>query len=153
MHALNESLPRTTSLGSQPFGDVPVTTVPTTTKGAVIYADFSSAAAADQLPEGYQDIDDLVLDDERDPVRRAAIEAGRKVVADRYYKDVSGLAALRLRHGWSQRALADAIGVKQPHIARLESGQNDPSLGTMRKLAAALGVTIEDIVRALDSGR
>jgi DNA-binding XRE family transcriptional regulator len=119
----------------------------------VIYAEFSSAPGVEQLPEGYQDIDDLVADDERDPVRRTAIEAGRRIVAERYYKDASGLAALRLRHGWSQRTLADAIGVKQPHIARLESGQNDPSLGTMRKLAAALGVTIEEIVRALDSGR
>lgn len=153
MHALNESLPRTTSLVSQPFGDIPAATAPATTKGAVIYADFSSAADVEQLPDGYQDIDDLVAEDERDPARRSAIEAGRMAVAERYYKDVSGLAVLRLKHGWSQRTLADAIGVKQPHIARLESGQNDPSLGTMRKLAAALGVTIEDIVRALDSGR
>lgn len=153
MHALNESLPRTTSLGSQPFGDFPAATAPATTRGAVIYADFSSTTDVEQLPDGYQDIDNLVAEDERDPARRAAIEAGRKIIAERYYKDASGLAVLRLKHGWSQRTLADAIGVKQPHIARLEIGQNDPSLGTMRKLAAALGVTIEDIVRALDSGR
>ena len=153
MHALNESLPHTTSLGSQPFGNGPAATAPATAKGIVIYAEFTCAAATDQLPEGYQDIDDLVADDERDAVRRAVIEAGRQTVAERHYKDVSGLAVLRLRHGWSQRTLADAIGVKQPHIARLESGQNDPSLGTMRQLASALGVTIEDIVRALDSAR
>lgn len=103
------------------------------------------------MPEGFEDLDDVIAAHERDPRRRAAIEAGRRIVAERYYKDATGLAVLRLRRGWSQRTLADAIGVKQPHIARLESGENDPSLGTMRKLAAALGVTIEDIVRALDS--
>jgi guanosine-3',5'-bis(diphosphate) 3'-pyrophosphohydrolase len=64
--------------------------------------------------------------------------------------ETSGLAALRLKRGWSQRLLADAIGVKQPHIARLESGHNDPSLSTMRKLAAALEVSLEDIARALE---
>jgi DNA-binding XRE family transcriptional regulator len=146
-------LPHTTSWGSQLFGDVPDGKAPATTKGAVIYADFSRTAGVEQLPEGYQGIDDLVAESERDPVRRAAIESGRRVVVERYYKDASGLAVLRLKHGWSQRTLADHIGVKQPHIARLESGLHDPSLGTMRKLAAALGVTIEDVVRALDSGR
>lgn len=153
MPALNESLPPTTSLGSPPLGDVPGANVPATNKGAVIYADFSTSAGVEHLPDGYQDIDDLVAEDEANPARRASIEEGRKTVAERYYKYAAGLAVLRLRHGWSQRTLADAIGVKQPHIARLESGQNDPSLGTMRKLAAALGVTIEEIVRALDSGR
>ncbi len=153
MHALNESLPRTTSSGSQPLGDVPGANAPATNRGAVIYADFSTPAGVEQLPDGYQEIDDLVAEDERDPARRASIEAGRKTVTERYYKGAAGLAVLRLKHGWSQRTLADAVGVKQPHIARLESGQNDPSLGTMRKLAAALGVTIEEVVRALDSGR
>jgi DNA-binding XRE family transcriptional regulator len=147
------SSPRTTSWGFPPIGEVSADKTPATTKGVVIYGDFSSSAISEQLPNGYQNIDDLVEEHERDPVRRAAIEAGRKLIAERYYKETEGLAALRLRRGWSQRALAEAVGIKQPHIARLESGHNDPSLGTMRKLAAALEVTIEEIVRALDSAR
>jgi ribosome-binding protein aMBF1 (putative translation factor) len=51
----------------------------------------------------------------------------RKPVAERDPTHIRGLAALRLKRGWSQRTLADAIGVKQPHIARLESGHNDPA--------------------------
>jgi transcriptional regulator with XRE-family HTH domain len=54
-----------------------------------------------------------------------------------------------MKRGWSQRTLADAIGVKQPHIARLELGHNDPSLSTMRKLATALGVSVEHIAHEL----
>jgi GTP diphosphokinase / guanosine-3',5'-bis(diphosphate) 3'-diphosphatase len=109
------------------------------------------AGAAKALPKGFIDIDDLVAEHERDPEQKIHIEAGRKLVAEQYAPHIRGLAALRLRRGWSQRTLADAIGVKQPHIARLESGHNDPSLSTMRKLAVALGVTVEEIAHQLAS--
>jgi GTP diphosphokinase / guanosine-3',5'-bis(diphosphate) 3'-diphosphatase len=108
-----------------------------------------AATARRTLPKGFVDIDDLVEESERDPHRKPHIEAGRKLVAKHHAEHVGGLAALRLKRGWSQRTLADAIGVKQPHIARLESGHNDPSLGTMRKLATALGVSVEELAREL----
>lgn len=111
----------------------------------------SSKRAAKTLPEGYIDIDDLVAEHERNPERKAHLAAALGHLADRYPEHIRGLAALRFRRGWTQRDLADAIGVKQPHIARLESGQNDPSLATMRRLAAALGVPVEEIVRELQS--
>lgn len=101
------------------------------------------------LPFDNYFIDDLVEEHERDPARRAAIEEGRKLVAREYYANARGLAVLRMRRGWSQRTLAEVAGMKQPHIARLESGQNDPSLDTMRRLASALGVSIEELVREL----
>ncbi|MBK9253493.1 MAG: helix-turn-helix transcriptional regulator [Proteobacteria bacterium] len=115
----------------------------------VIHADFTPKIAADAIPEGFLDIDDLVEQHERDPERKAAIEEGRRTVAREYYANKKGLAVLRLRKGWSQRTLAEAAGMKQPHIARLESGQNDPSLDTMRRLAHALGISIEELVREL----
>lgn len=71
-------------------------------------------------------------------------------IDDLVAEQIHGLAALRLKRGWSQRTLADAIGVKQPHIARLELGHNDPSLSTMRKLATALGVSVEHIAHELE---
>jgi guanosine-3',5'-bis(diphosphate) 3'-pyrophosphohydrolase len=92
-----------------------------------------------------------VAEHERDPLKRPYLEAGRKLIAERYPEHIRGLAALRMKRGWSQRTLADAIGVKQPHIARLELGHNDPSLSTMRKLATALGVSVEHIARELES--
>jgi len=115
----------------------------------VIHAVFTPKIAADAIPEGFLDIDDLVEQHERDPERKAAIEEGRRTVAREYYANKKGLAVLRLRKGWSQRTLAEAAGMKQPHIARLESGQNDPSLDTMRRLAHALGISIEELVREL----
>jgi guanosine-3',5'-bis(diphosphate) 3'-pyrophosphohydrolase len=74
----------------------------------------------------------------------------RKPLAEHSPEHIRGLAALRMKRGWSQRTLADAIGVKQPHIARLELGHNDPSLSTMRKLATALGVSVEHIAHELE---
>jgi ribosome-binding protein aMBF1 (putative translation factor) len=123
---------------------------PVTSKGVVVYADFSGTSHVEPLPAGFVDIDDLVAEHERDPARRAALEEGNKYVAERYYANAGGLAALRLRRGWSQRTLAEAAGMKQPHIARLETGKNDPSLTTMRRLAIALDVELEVLVRALD---
>jgi GTP diphosphokinase / guanosine-3',5'-bis(diphosphate) 3'-diphosphatase len=134
MSARAESLPRTKASASRP--------------GA-----RAGARANKALPEGFIDIDDLVEEHERDPQQRAYIEAGRKLVAERYPEHIRGLAALRMKRGWSQRTLADAIGVKQPHIARLELGHNDPSLSTMRKLATALGVSVEHIAHELESQR
>jgi len=98
----------------------------------------------------FVDIDDLAAEQERDPVTRSYLEAGSKLIAERYPEHIRGLAALRMKRGWSQRTLADAIGVKQPHIARLELGHNDPSLSTMRKLATALGVSVEHIAHELE---
>ena len=42
----------------------------------------------------------------------------------------------------SQADVAKASGVSREYIARLELGQQDPTLGTMRKLAKALRVKV-----------
>lgn len=109
------------------------------------------ARASKALSEGFIDIDDLIEEDERDPLKRPYLEAGSRLIAERYSEHIRGLAALRMKRGWSQRTLAEAIGVKQPHIARLELGHNDPSLSTMRKLATALGVSVEHIAHELEA--
>ena len=110
----------------------------------------AGSRATKAIPEGFIDIDDLVEEDEHDPLKRPYLEAANKLLAERYPEHIRGLAALRLKRGWSQRTLADAIGVKQPHIARLELGHNDPSLSTMRKLATALGVSVEHMAHELE---
>ena len=53
------------------------------------------------------------------------------------------LAKLRERRGLSQIALAKLTGMKQPQIARLESGAHLPALGTLRKLLGVLGGKLE----------
>jgi transcriptional regulator with XRE-family HTH domain len=48
--------------------------------------------------------------------------------------------------GLSQRALAERAGVGQVLVGRLELGQTDPRLSSLRKLAEAFDVTVGDLV-------
>ncbi|WP_435332781.1 CBS domain-containing protein [Haloarchaeobius sp. TZWWS8] len=52
--------------------------------------------------------------------------------------------------GLTQSALADAAGVSQPLIARIEGGDVDPRLSTLRRIVNALDEAEGDIVRACD---
>lgn len=51
------------------------------------------------------------------------------------------IAVIRYRaeRGLSQRALAKQLGMSQPHIARLELGEHNPSLDMLQRLAQGLG--------------
>lgn len=53
------------------------------------------------------------------------------------------LVRYRSEHGLSQRALAERVGMKQPVIARLESGETEPKLSTLLRLAEALQTPID----------
>ena len=53
------------------------------------------------------------------------------------------LATLRERRGLSQTELAKLTGMKQPQIARLESGAYFPSFSTLQKLLGALSGKME----------
>jgi transcriptional regulator with XRE-family HTH domain len=48
------------------------------------------------------------------------------------------LKALRERRGLTQEQLSEKSGVGRSHLARLETGKQDPTLGTLEKLAKAL---------------
>lgn len=51
------------------------------------------------------------------------------------------IRALRKKRGMTQRQLADAVGVEQGYISRLERGPSEPSPDVLRRLADALGVS------------
>jgi len=53
---------------------------------------------------------------------------------------------LREQVGMSQKALAEQSGVPRPTIAHLESGQANPTLGVVLKVASALGVTMDGLI-------
>lgn len=77
-----------------------------------------------------------------------SVTAARAAAGERpTLKDL--LKDLRLRAGLSQRQLAEATGMEQPNIARMESGQiADPKLSTLRRLATALGTDLETVAGA-----
>ena len=63
------------------------------------------------------------------------------------------LKAFRERRGLSLRKLAKASGVHYVSLARLEAGQFDPRLSTLRKLAKALRVSIADLLGESKPGK
>ena len=55
------------------------------------------------------------------------------------YKLASALIEARLAKKMSQAELAEKVGVKQAYIARLESGESNPTFASINKIAKALG--------------
>lgn len=49
------------------------------------------------------------------------------------------LVGYRADHSLSQRALAEALGVSQPRIARMESGEQNPDFETIVSVVGKLG--------------
>ena len=76
------------------------------------------------------------------PSRAAATEdqAASSILGER-------VLALRKRRRLSADSLAKRAKIgSRPHLTHLELGRIDPRLGTVRRLAAALGVLISDLV-------
>ncbi len=63
------------------------------------------------------------------------------------------IALLRYRadHKLSQRALAKELGVSQPRVAKLESGEHNPDVGTIINAVRRLG--IEFVIDIAPAGR
>jgi DNA-binding XRE family transcriptional regulator len=61
----------------------------------------------------------------------------------------SALIAFRSENGLSQRGLAKRLGVSQPRVVELESGEKNPQIETLIKISAAIGVEFAiDVVPA-----
>ena len=58
------------------------------------------------------------------------------------------LRELREARSLTQQELSDRSGVPRPTLAHLESGQGNPTLTVLIKVAAALGIGIEGLVSA-----
>lgn len=56
--------------------------------------------------------------------------------------------ALRERRGLQQNELSAASGLTPSQICAVEKGRRPPSLRTLRRLCAALGATLDDLLRA-----
>jgi ribosome-binding protein aMBF1 (putative translation factor) len=70
------------------------------------------------------------------PARRGYEKAGRSIRLAMEIHD------LREKRGLTQKELAERLGTTQSAIARLEAGNIAPSLPTLDKVAAALGVEL-----------
>ncbi|AOS96727.1 anaerobic benzoate catabolism transcriptional regulator [Microbulbifer aggregans] len=98
-------------------------------------------------------VDDLIDELSRgDSQFVEALRRGRENIAQRYYAEEESLRTLRLSKGLSQKELAEMVGTKQPHIARIEAGTSSPQLNTVKRLARALQVPFPYLCDLLDDG-
>ncbi len=65
------------------------------------------------------------------------------VVKDRPRTVGENVTAIRKRLGWSQVRLADALGIRQPSLWKIEHSPTPPETGTLLKHATALGVSVD----------
>lgn len=104
----------------------------------------------EKLPAGFVDIDELVEKEEQDPVMAKAMAEGRRLIAEAYYgESPHQFCYYRLRMGWSQKQLAEKANTSQSYIARLEAGDVDPQVGTLRRLAGVLKTPVATLLDAL----
>jgi transcriptional regulator with XRE-family HTH domain len=54
---------------------------------------------------------------------------------------------LRRAKGWSQQLLADHAELERAHLSRLEDGKREAGLRVLERIATALDVGIEELVR------
>lgn len=57
------------------------------------------------------------------------------------------IRALRRAKGWSQQLLADHAELERAHLSRLEEGRREAGLRVLERIAGALDVEVEDLVR------
>ncbi len=58
------------------------------------------------------------------------------------YAVISELIAARIKYKMTQADVAKKVGTKQSAIARLESGNVNPSLGFLQRVASVMGLSV-----------
>lgn len=100
------------------------------------------AAVLIAAPAGQREIDWMVVRASSDPGFAQELRDRDAAEARRVGRR---LRALRENLGMSQKALAAAVNMKPPQLAKLEQGESDLRVSTLRSLLRALGATFADI--------
>ena len=53
----------------------------------------------------------------------------------------------RLEKGMTQEALCKKIGVDRSYISNMEQGKKNPTLATIERIAKALNLSVEDLMK------
>lgn len=61
------------------------------------------------------------------------------------------LKQIRIKKGFSQKEIADRLGVSQPSYAQYENGKRNPKKETIKKMADALEVPIQELDASLQN--
>lgn len=100
------------------------------------------AAVLVETLTGEREIDWMVVRSAADP---AFAQALRERDAEEARRIGRRLRALRENRGMSQKAVASVVGMSAPQLAKLEQGETDMRISTLRSLLRALGASFADI--------
>jgi len=92
---------------------------------------------------------DILFPDERSKqaYREEKTRMDRNVVDNIRAGKVNPIRGWRVLKGMDQKTLVNLTGIRQPNLARLEKpNAPTPTVSTLRKIASALGVSIEDLI-------
>lgn len=100
------------------------------------------AAVLVRTIEGEREIDWMVIRSAADP---AFAQELRERDAEEARRIGRRLRALRENRGMSQKAVAGVVGMSPPQLAKLEQGETDMRISTLRSLLRALDASFADI--------
>lgn len=110
------------------------------------YAEFQ------RMLEQLEDLDDVrAFDRAKRELAAAEDELVPATLVERLANGESPLRVWREHRGLTQQALADAAGVGKSYISQLEAGTKAGSLWTLRSLAAALNIDLDDLESWVES--
>ena len=92
--------------------------------------------------EAYEDMLDIIAFDD---AKKRTASFVPKALVDRLIAGENPLRVYREHRAMTQQALADASGVSRDMIAMIETAKKNGSLATVKKLASALDIDIEDL--------
>jgi DNA-binding XRE family transcriptional regulator len=101
------------------------------------------SAFRDRMEE-LQDIRDF--DETLARIREGKEEA---IPAEFVYRMVRGENSIKVwreYREWTEKALAEAVGIDESHLAQIEAGEIDPSAKTVKRIAEALEVDVDDLI-------
>ncbi len=138
---------------SQPMKTFEQDITPATTSDALKCLVFNIADSHKHpikaLPKNRR-ISEIAAEWAQDDQRRKALEDARHWVADTLHnQDGDTIRTLRLRKGWSQSQLAEALSSSQSHVARIERGTENLAIQTCRRLCKALDIDMNTLDQAL----
>lgn len=67
-------------------------------------------------------------------------------------KTGQSISSLRKEHGWTQKDLAERVGVTDKAVSRWETGRGSPDVSYLTALADVLEVSISELVLGERSG-
>ena len=93
-------------------------------------------------------LNDFIEEQLKDPVFKEKYDA-----LEPEYSLIQALIDARKENGMTQKQLADATGISQADISRLEHGTGNPSVKTLQRIAQALHMTLKiEFVPQKDTG-